>query len=41
MTQLHEQFGIAPKRIARVVAIDMPRDATINEFTVGPAGQVW
>ncbi|HEX8695934.1 MAG TPA: SDR family oxidoreductase [Longimicrobium sp.] len=43
MTQLYEQFGISPERIARVVAvaIDMPEDTTINEFTVGPASQVW
>lgn len=43
MTALYEQFGISPDRIARVVeiAIDMPEDTTINEFTVGPANQPW
>jgi NADP-dependent 3-hydroxy acid dehydrogenase YdfG len=43
MTQLYEQFGISPDRIAKVVefAIDMPEDTTINEFTVGPANQPW
>lgn len=43
MTALYDQFGISPERIARVVAmaIDMPEDTTINEFTVGPANQPW
>ena len=43
MAQLYEQFGIAPERIARVVAfaIDLPEDTTVNEFTVGPANQPW
>lgn len=43
MTQLYEQFGISPERIARVVAfaIDLPEDTTVNEFTVGPASQPW
>jgi NADP-dependent 3-hydroxy acid dehydrogenase YdfG len=43
MTALYDQFGISPDRIARVVAIaiDMPEDTTINEFTVGPANQPW
>jgi NADP-dependent 3-hydroxy acid dehydrogenase YdfG len=42
-TRLYEQYGISPDRIARVVAIaiDMPEDTTINEFTVGPANQAW
>ncbi len=43
MQGIYEKFGIAPERIARVVAfaIDQPEDMTINEFTVGPANQPW
>jgi NADP-dependent 3-hydroxy acid dehydrogenase YdfG len=43
MTQLYEQFGISPDRIAGVVAfaIDLPEDTTVNELTVGPANQPW
>jgi NADP-dependent 3-hydroxy acid dehydrogenase YdfG len=43
MNALYTQYGIAPERIARVVAvaIDQPDDVTINEFTVGPAKQAW
>jgi NADP-dependent 3-hydroxy acid dehydrogenase YdfG len=43
MGALYEQYGIAPERIARVIAfaIDQPEDVTINEFTVGPAKQAW
>jgi NADP-dependent 3-hydroxy acid dehydrogenase YdfG len=43
MTKLYEQYGISPDRIASVVAIaiDMPEDTTINEFTIGPANQAW
>src|ERR687893_1645273 len=43
MGSLYETFQIPPDRIANVVAIaiDQPEDTTINEFTVGPAGQPW
>jgi NADP-dependent 3-hydroxy acid dehydrogenase YdfG len=43
MNALYEQYGIAPERIARVVAfaIDQAADVTINEFTVDPSKQVW
>jgi NADP-dependent 3-hydroxy acid dehydrogenase YdfG len=43
MQGLYDRFGIAPERIANVVAfaIDQPEDTTINEFTVGPANQPW
>jgi NADP-dependent 3-hydroxy acid dehydrogenase YdfG len=43
MAKLYERFGIAPDRIAHVVAfaIDQPEDTTVNEFTVGPANQPW
>lgn len=43
MNALYEQYGIAPERIARVVAfaIDQPEDMTVNEFTVGPTKQAW
>ena len=39
--KLYERYGISPGRIASVVAIaiDQPEDTTINEFTVGPAGE--
>jgi NADP-dependent 3-hydroxy acid dehydrogenase YdfG len=43
MTALYEQYGIAPDRIANVVAfaIDQPEDTNVNEFTVGPTTQPW
>ena len=43
MQGLYDRYGIAPERIASVVAfaIDQPDDTTINEFTVGPANQPW
>jgi len=43
MQGIYDKFGIAPERIASVVAfaIDQPEDTTINEFTVGPANQPW
>jgi NADP-dependent 3-hydroxy acid dehydrogenase YdfG len=43
MQNLYARYGIAPDRIANVVAfaIDQPEDTTINEFTVGPANQPW
>jgi len=41
MAKIYDRFGIAPKRIANVVAfaIDQPDDTTTNEFTVGTANQ--
>jgi len=43
MQHVYDQYGIAPERIASVVAfaIDQPEDTTVNEFTVGPANQPW
>jgi NADP-dependent 3-hydroxy acid dehydrogenase YdfG len=43
MQKTYDKYGIAPERIANVVAfaIDQPEDTTINEFTVGPANQPW
>ena len=43
MEGLYEQHGIAPERIANVVAfaIDQPEDTNVNEFTVGPTSQPW
>lgn len=43
MQKLYDQYGIAPDRIADVVAfaIDTPEDTTVSEFTVGPANQPW
>lgn len=43
MQNTYDKYGIAPDRIADVVAfaIDAPEDTTINEFTVGPANQPW
>jgi len=43
MQGIYDQYGIAPERIARIVAfaIDQPEDTTVNEFTVGPANQPW
>ncbi|MET7701038.1 SDR family oxidoreductase [Streptomyces sp. NPDC005485] len=40
---LYDQYGIAPERVADVVAyaLDLPADTTVNEFTIGPAGQSW
>jgi NADP-dependent 3-hydroxy acid dehydrogenase YdfG len=42
MQKLYDQYRISPDCIANVVAlaIDQPDD-TINEFTVGPANQLW
>lgn len=43
MQGVYDKYGIAPERIARIVAfaIDQPDDTTVNEFTVGPANQPW
>ena len=43
MESLYDTYQISPDRIASVVAIaiDQPKDTTINEFTVGPANQSW
>lgn len=43
MQAIYDRYGIAPERIASVVAfaIDQPDDTTINEFTVGPSNQPW
>ncbi|MFD2572452.1 SDR family oxidoreductase [Spirosoma soli] len=43
MTALYEQYGIAPERVANVVAfaIEQPADTNINEFTIGPTAQPW
>ncbi|MCA5012950.1 MULTISPECIES: SDR family oxidoreductase [unclassified Enterococcus] len=43
MTELYKQHGIAPDRIASIVAyaIDQPEDVNVNEFTVGPTTQPW
>ncbi|MDV2998386.1 MAG: putative oxidoreductase [Chroococcidiopsis sp. SAG 2025] len=43
MTQLYEQYGISPARVANVVAfaIDQPEDTNVNEFTIGPTTQPW
>lgn len=43
MQQLYQRYGISPERIANVVAfaLDLPEDTTVNEFTVGPANQLW
>jgi len=43
MSGLYKSYGIAPERIAEVVAfaLDLPQDTTVNEFTVGPANQPW
>lgn len=43
MKGLYDAYGIAPERIADVIAfaLDMPEDTTVNEFTVGPARQPW
>ncbi|MEO6817701.1 MAG: SDR family oxidoreductase [Edaphobacter sp.] len=43
MQKIYDRYGIAPERIAEVVAfaISQPDDTTINEFTVGPANQPW
>ncbi|PSB24712.1 SDR family oxidoreductase [Chlorogloea sp. CCALA 695] len=40
-TQLYEQYGISPDRVANVVAfaIDQPEDTNVNEFTIGPTTQ--
>lgn len=43
MQALYQTHGIAPERIASVVAfaIEQPDDTTVSEFTVGPASQPW
>lgn len=43
MTDLYEQYGISPDRVANVVAfaIDQPEDTNVNEFTIGPTTQPW
>lgn len=43
MHGLYAAFGIAPERVADVVAyaLNLPEDTTINEFTIGPAKQPW
>lgn len=43
MQGVYDKYGIAPERIASIVAfaIDQPEDTTVNEFTVGPANQPW
>ena len=43
MTQLYEQYGISPDRVANVVAfaVDQPEDTNVNEFTIGPTTQPW
>lgn len=43
MQKIYDRYGIAPERIASVVAfaIDLPDDTVVNEFTVGPANQPW
>ncbi|WP_341530962.1 SDR family oxidoreductase [Nostoc sp. UHCC 0302] len=43
MTELYEQYGISPDRVANVVAfaIDQPEDTNVNEFTIGPTAQLW
>lgn len=40
---LYQRYGIAPERVADVVAyaLDLPPDTTVNEFTIGPANQPW
>jgi NADP-dependent 3-hydroxy acid dehydrogenase YdfG len=42
-TDLYEQYGISPDRVANVVAfaIDQPEDTNVNEFTIGPTTQSW
>jgi len=43
MQALYDRYGIAPERVADVVAyaLDLPADTTVNEFTIGPANQPW
>ncbi|MFM0487690.1 SDR family oxidoreductase [Paraburkholderia graminis] len=43
MRGIYDKYGIAPERIANVVAfaIDQPEDTTVNEITVGPSNQPW
>lgn len=40
---IYDQYGIAPERVADVVAyaLNLPADTTVNEFTIGPANQPW
>ena len=42
-TALYKQYGIAPERIAALIAfaLEQPEDTTVNELTVGPANQPW
>ena len=39
MQKVYERYGIAPDRIANVVAFanDQPEDTTVNEFIVEPS----
>ncbi|MBO0439404.1 SDR family oxidoreductase [Candidatus Enterococcus ikei] len=43
MADLYDEYGIAPDRVASIVAyaIDQPEDVNVNEFTVGPTSQPW
>jgi len=43
MTEVYEQYGIKPDRVANVIAfaIDQPEDTNVNEFTIGPTIQPW
>ena len=43
MTAVYERYGIAPDRVANVVAfaIDQPDDTNVSEFTLGPTTQPW
>ena len=43
MGALYQRYGIAPERVADVVAyaLDLPADTTVSEFTIGPANQPW
>jgi len=43
MQSLYDQYGIAPERVADVVAyaLGLPTDTTVSEFTIGPANQPW
>ncbi|MTB50033.1 SDR family oxidoreductase [Lewinella sp. W8] len=43
MEGLYQQHGIAPERVANVVAfaLSQPEDTNVNEFTLGPTTQPW
>ena len=43
MKKTYDKYGIAPERIAEVIAfaIDQPEDTVVSEFTVGPFNQPW